>query len=339
MRLGAAQGLFGLGQGRLAIIQLSRQRLDGGFFGSESLAQCVQLVGTAARAQHRGFRIENLAALQRLMHLAFQIVDAGTLDFGGLGGFSLTAIEQIGTTLPLRQRAFRCRQRFAAFFGSIGQRIEPGLFALQCLLQHLLLLAVQPALLAQMLMLAGQIGQFALEASYAVAAEIQLLLDTGNLRAHLIVLGLDRTKSLGGLAVLGACGLDISLVAGLIRGELFHQQFGLSQFGNLGLQLLRQRPPGQGLGLGIHLALFRAQFGPALGLLGLSAQMLQMFVDLVADVFQTFQILARGAHARLGFLAPLLVLGDTGGFFEMHAQVFGRRFDDLRDHALLDDRV
>src|SRR5690606_28194019 len=40
-----------------------------------------------------------------------------------------------------------------------------------------------------------------------------------------------------------------------------------------------------------------------------------------------------------GFLAALLVLGDASGFFQIHAQVFRTRLDDLADHALLDDRV
>ena len=40
-----------------------------------------------------------------------------------------------------------------------------------------------------------------------------------------------------------------------------------------------------------------------------------------------------------GFAAPLLVLGDAGRFFEVDAQIFRLRFDELTDHALLDDRV
>ncbi|KAG1395420.1 hypothetical protein G6F59_014006 [Rhizopus arrhizus] len=45
------------------------------------------------------------------------------------------------------------------------------------------------------------------------------------------------------------------------------------------------------------------------------------------------------ADAGLGFLAALLVLGDAGRLFQVHAQVFRARLDDLADHALLDDRV
>src|SRR5690606_28375854 len=48
---------------------------------------------------------------------------------------------------------------------------------------------------------------------------------------------------------------------------------------------------------------------------------------------------ARVPDAGLGFLAPLLVLGDAGRFFQVDAQLLGLGVDHLRDHALLDDRV
>src|SRR6185437_253480 len=61
--------------------------------------------------------------------------------------------------------------------------------------------------------------------------------------------------------------------------------------------------------------------------------------DFLAQVAKAVQVLAGVADAGLGFLAPLLVLGDARSLFQVHAQVFRARFDDLADHPLLDDRV
>ena len=67
--------------------------------------------------------------------------------------------------------------------------------------------------------------------------------------------------------------------------------------------------------------------------------MFELFVDFLAHVVEAFEVFARRLDAALGFLAPLLVLGDARGFFEMPAQFVGMRGNDLRDHALLDDRI
>src|SRR6202521_100303 len=44
-------------------------------------------------------------------------------------------------------------------------------------------------------------------------------------------------------------------------------------------------------------------------------------------------------QAVLGLAAAFLVFRHACGFFQEHAQFFGLRFDDPRDHALPDDRV
>jgi hypothetical protein len=61
--------------------------------------------------------------------------------------------------------------------------------------------------------------------------------------------------------------------------------------------------------------------------------------DFLAHVVEAVEVLAGVADAGFGFLAALLVLGDAGGLFQVDAQVLGLGLDDLRDHALLDDRV
>jgi hypothetical protein len=68
-------------------------------------------------------------------------------------------------------------------------------------------------------------------------------------------------------------------------------------------------------------------------------QVLELLVDLVAHVAHTVEVFAGGLDAALGFLAAFLVLGDAGSLFQVHAQFFRVRLDDLADHPLLDDRV
>src|SRR3982751_1496529 len=78
---------------------------------------------------------------------------------------------------------------------------------------------------------------------------------------------------------------------------------------------------------------------PAFGGTRLALQMRELLLDFVAHVAHAIEVLACRLDATFRFLAALLVLRDAGRFFEMVAKLLGRRFDDLADHALLDDRI
>ena len=71
----------------------------------------------------------------------------------------------------------------------------------------------------------------------------------------------------------------------------------------------------------------------------LRLQVPDLAFQLVADVVDAGDVLARIFQAVFGFLAAFLVLGDAGGLFEVKAQFFGLGLDDARDHALADDGV
>ena len=73
--------------------------------------------------------------------------------------------------------------------------------------------------------------------------------------------------------------------------------------------------------------------------LGLTLQAFDLVPEFLADVLHTQQVFARVFQSPLGFLAPLLVAGDTGGFFEEDAQIVRLGLDDARNHALADDGV
>ncbi|MFM7625974.1 MAG: hypothetical protein ACKO7G_05805, partial [Gammaproteobacteria bacterium] len=67
--------------------------------------------------------------------------------------------------------------------------------------------------------------------------------------------------------------------------------------------------------------------------------MADLLVDLVAQILQALEVLARVGDARLGLLAALLVARDAGRLLDEGAHVVGLRLDETGDHALLDDRV
>ena len=67
--------------------------------------------------------------------------------------------------------------------------------------------------------------------------------------------------------------------------------------------------------------------------------MVELARQFLAYVVQALEVLLGVPDAVLGFAAALLVLRNSGRFFEINAQVFGLRLDQLADHALLDDRV
>ena len=75
------------------------------------------------------------------------------------------------------------------------------------------------------------------------------------------------------------------------------------------------------------------------GDLGLAGELLDLRLELAADVVDPRQVLARVGEAVLGLAAPLLVLGDAGRLFQEDPQLLGLGLDHPRDHSLLDDGV
>src|ERR1700679_3113634 len=67
--------------------------------------------------------------------------------------------------------------------------------------------------------------------------------------------------------------------------------------------------------------------------------MTDLLLHLLAQIVQPVQVLARLGDAALGFPASLFVPRYARGLFQKGTQVVGPRFDDARDHSLLDDGV
>src|SRR5690554_7427727 len=77
----------------------------------------------------------------------------------------------------------------------------------------------------------------------------------------------------------------------------------------------------------------------ATGRFGLPSQALKLLVELITNVFKTFEVLAGTPHAVFGFAAALLVFGDPCRLFKRGTQFLWPRFDQSRNHALPNDGV
>ena len=178
-----------------------------------------------------------------------------------------------------------------------------------------------------------------LQALRHLALVRDLLFDAGQRAADLVDLGLRLVECFRGFLATHAVGLDLALGFALLRDQLLQFRFFMRQLLAQRLHLRVEAAVFQRLPLGILDPALGLDRLVLLGLARLPLQMLELLADFLAQVVQAVEVLAGVADAGLGFLAPFLVLGDAGGFLQVHAQVFGPRFDDLADHPLLDDRV
>jgi hypothetical protein len=166
-----------------------------------------------------------------------------------------------------------------------------------------------------------------------------LLFDTRELATDAIALGLHGAEFFAGFALLHTAGFDLRLGGALVGQDLLQFQLVLGQqfaeTGELGIELaVFQR-----LQLGVLVQALGLQALVLLGGARLALQVVDLLVHFLAQVGEALEIFAGVADAGFGFLAPFLVLRDAGGFFQVNAQVFGTGFDNLRNHALFDDRV
>jgi hypothetical protein len=151
-----------------------------------------------------------------------------------------------------------------------------------------------------------------------------LLLDARQLAADAVALGLHRGQLLARLALLHAAGLDLRLGGALLGQDLLQLQ--------LVLVSSSRRPCSSASSLRYSSAFSCASLVQAVGLqrlvlLGgarLPAQVVDLLVHFLAQVGERSRFSRVCLMRVFGFLAPFLVLGDAGGFFQVDAQVLRR---------------
>src|SRR5690606_17755453 len=165
------------------------------------------------------------------------------------------------------------------------------------------------------------------------------LLEPRDLRADAIVVSLHGVHRLAALRELAPQALR-RLVDLPLRGErgferlsLLVQELILN--GPLGLK----RPHSVGEQLGSDPAWLRLEFLLSLGGARLRLQVVGLLLDLVAQIGEALEVLARMANPVLGLSTPLLARRDARRFLEKRAELFRLSLDEPGNHALLDDRV
>lgn len=155
------------------------------------------------------------------------------------------------------------------------------------------------------------------------ALVLDLLLQARQRAADLVDLGLRGVERIGGFFAAQPAGFDPCLGIALLGDQLLQAGFFARQRFAQSAQATVQTAVFQRLPLGIlDLALFLQRL-VLLGLPRLALEVLELLADFLAQVAETIQVLAGMSDAGLGFLAAFLVLGDAGGFFEVHAGLRG----------------
>src|SRR5690606_14193740 len=283
----------------------------------------VQRRHDGGRVQAAALGGQRLAAAARFKRLLFQVFDLGALDLSPARGLGLGAGIGVPALLPVLQRRLGGAQRLLA--GAILglQFSQARLVAGDGVVQFGQLALVAADVLADL----GE-GGIGLDAGLFQALAqfllvLDLLLDAGEFAADAIDLGLGLAQGLGSGDVAGPALLALRLglaLAGQPRHALaLRRGQGIAQALEFGIVA----PVLQGLELGVLDRAVGLQGLVLLGRTGLALEVLELLVDFLARVVEAVQVLAGMADAGLGLLASLLVLGDAGGFLQVHAQVLG----------------
>ena len=183
------------------------------------------------------------------------------------------------------------------------------------------------------------LGARRFQSLFQIALVGDLLFDARQFAADPVTACLHGAQRFAGLALLHATGLDLRFGRALLGQDLLQLELVLGQQFALMAQFAIELAIFERLELRVLVQALGLQGLVLLGGARLALEMVDLLVHFLAQVGQALEVLARVADARLGLLAPFLVLGNAGGLFQVNAQVFGPGLDDLRDHALLDDGV
>ncbi len=172
-----------------------------------------------------------------------------------------------------------------------------------------------------------------------LAVVLNLLFDARDFAADAIHLALNLVQVFAGRLMYFAMAFDLRFDLALFGDQTFDFGFAVTQCVGVFVEFARERSVMQRAQFRFALEMFGLQFLPARGGLGLAIQMFELFLDFLAHIVQAFEVFARRLDAAFSFLAAFLVFRNAGRFFEIAAQFVRMRGDDLRDHALLDDRI
>ena len=185
----------------------------------------------------------------------------------------------------------------------------------------------------------ARLHQVGLLLTARLARILDRFLETRYLRSNRVELPLDLIETIVGHGMVSALLFDLRLQIALIRNRRLQP---VLLFGNDAItpvDIAEHLIQAQDQEFRTHLALLLAQRLVSLRGGGLALEMPELLLNLLAQIVQAFEVLARVPDPVLGLAPSLLVLGDPGRLFQVDAQVLRTRLNQARDHALLDDGV
>jgi hypothetical protein len=187
--------------------------------------------------------------------------------------------------------------------------------------------------------LLGQLRDLLGDPGFALARESELLLEARHLGIGFVERALPLVQRIARGVMIGAQRFELRLGGPHLGLDALERHREVRHRRRVPLARVRRvlllREPQQVLDE-LEARLVLAELGRDLRL---RVELLELRAELDANVLDPGEILVRLGEPCLGFLAPLLVLGDAGRLLEEHAQLLGLRLDHARDHPLLDDRV
>ncbi len=282
---------------------------------------------------------QGIAALLAAVDNVFQVVDALLLHFRFLGSFRRILVKAIPLKLPAGHLLLGLGQGSGGRLFTRAGGLQLGLNLGNLAFQGRDLVHVQGQFLLEVLQRFLDFTQVQFQLLLALPLVLDVLLDAGYFTAQGIVGALN--------FLIGVIGLDAFLA------HFLHVSFQRPRLGHTGFQFHTQlgdfllgiadrfiQPlPAQGLQVGRGITLLLLVFLVAFRGTGLALQMLQLALELFANVGQAFEVFAGALDAVFRFPASFLVLGNACCFLDEDAQFFRLGFDQVRHHALLDDRV
>ena len=165
------------------------------------------------------------------------------------------------------------------------------------------------------------------------------LFDSRNRAAGLVVARLNGAQRVCFRGLIGANALYFRFRFAQVREHAVHCRFAgfCRGIAYPGLPVQTLQAQGQQFGLQFALLFFQRLIASCRSRLTL--QVPNLLFHLFAHIVQSIEILARVADSVFRFAAPLLVARNARGFLQKRAQVVRTRFDDARNHALLDDGI
>jgi hypothetical protein len=309
------------------------------FFALRLLADRLQRGLHTVRSELRTIATHLFLPLHERCKLIVQLLDARLLDNRLLSRLAELCEDGVPGCLPRCELQLGFRLRGSRARLDVARRRERRIEARERGGLFLQLSAIVLEVLAEGTRALFELLQLALSLLPEVARMLDRLFQACNLGAVPIVVLLNSREGLVVLDLRRAGTLDLRLDVALLGEDRLDNVAAFLEQMLLLACLDVDRSQLQCNELCVQPALALLELLVLLGELRLLLEVRELAADFFAKISQALEILTRVADAQLGLAPAVLVARDSGSLLEVAAHLFGARFDEARDHALLDDGI